>query len=588
MLVLLLACRDRPPADPSAAALYDDARVLEVELHGIDDRDWADLRTETRSLWDVYSGDCLAQPFESPFDWYTGDATLDGVELGAVGVRKKGFLGSLDSERPSLKLDLGRVTSATTYDGFAQLTLNNGRQDPTGLRTCLAYRTFRDAGVPAPRCTLAHVTVNGEDLGLYSNVEPVDEGFLARHGLAADGGLFEGTLSDLRDGWVGTFNPETDDSDVEDLGPVVAAVETADLDAIGRRVDLDPYLRFWAAEVLVGQWDGYDANTNNFFLYEDPATGRVQFFPWGPDTAFDREAPFDPAWVAANSALARAVLLAPGGEDRYRQELEALLDQVWDGDAMADEARRLAELAEPWEGPAYPTDLAALLEVVEGRDGVLRAALAADPTGSTGALRDPPCFVDRGSITTTFATTWDTLGADPWSTGASTVQLTWDGEEVPVTPVGAVAGAQGDEVVVAGYADLSDGGYPCPTHTSAPTTSARHASVRLHPGGRGADVLGRRRGSGFRGLPRGGRRPVGRGLGRGGRSGRGPTRGPPVLLRLVAVQRRHEPDPAFPPELLVQTVGERPDLGAGPARRQQLRGPHQQRHLQADPQRHPP
>ena len=25
---------------------------------------------------------------------------------------------------------------------------------------------FRDAGVPAPRCSFAHVTVNGEDLGL--------------------------------------------------------------------------------------------------------------------------------------------------------------------------------------------------------------------------------------------------------------------------------------------------------------------------------------------------------------------------------------------------------------------------------------
>ena len=30
------------------------------------------------------------------------------------------------------------------------------------------------ARLPAPRCNLAHVVVNGEDLGTHSNVEPID------------------------------------------------------------------------------------------------------------------------------------------------------------------------------------------------------------------------------------------------------------------------------------------------------------------------------------------------------------------------------------------------------------------------------
>ena len=430
--------------------------MVEVEL-SLAPSDWDALRSETRSLWDTFSGDCLAEPFDSPFDWTVASATIDGVDLGPVGLRKKGFFGSLDRDRPSLKLALDRVQGDTGYGGFTKLTLNNGDSDPTGLRTCLAYETYAAAGVLTPRCTLAHVVVNGEDLGVYANVEPVDEDFLTRRGLSPEGGLFEGALSDFRDGWTTTFDPKTDTSDVGRLGRVVAAIDTGDLDAIAEVVDLDAYLDFWATEVLVGQWDSYDTNTNNFFVYDDPSTGQLRFIPWGPDATFDSQAPFDPAWVSANSALARRVLAAPGGEDAYRAHLEALLDDVWDGDAMAAEVDRLALLAEPLQGDGGQGAVQDLRAIVEGREAALRAGLAAEPNGRTGALRDPPCFVERGKLTATFATTWGTLGEAPAETGSTTVQLTWDGADLGTTPKGVIAGAQGEEAVIATYATLSDG-----------------------------------------------------------------------------------------------------------------------------------
>ncbi|MDP2313545.1 MAG: CotH kinase family protein [Pseudomonadota bacterium] len=440
------------------AGLYDDTRVLEVTLT-LDDADWEALRNQTRTVWDTFAGDCLAQPFDSPFDWYVGDATVDGVSLGAIGVRKKGFLGSLDATRPSLKLALDHLRGDTEFDGVTRLTLNNGHEDPTGLHTCLAYSTYTAAGVPAPRCTLAHVTVNGEDLGVYANVEPVDEDFLARHGLARDGGLFEGTLSDFREGWTGTFDPKTHASDVAQLDRVKTAIDTGDLAAIAEVVELDAYLDFWAAEVLVGQWDGYDANTNNYFVYDDPSTGRIRFIPWGADATFDRAAPFAADWVAANSALSRAVLLAPGGEEAYRAHLLALLDDAWDGEERVAEVNRLADLAEPWQGEGYRADVRVLREIVEGKEDLLRAALDADPAAWNGALRDQPCFVERGSIAATFSTSWGTLGESPWTTGSMTMDLTWDGAVVPLTPAGAVAGAQGETAVVATLASKPDGSY---------------------------------------------------------------------------------------------------------------------------------
>ncbi len=467
MLLLLLGCGPGGGDDSAAggavvddesADLYDDTRVLEVVLT-LDDADWAALRDQTRSIWDTYSGDCLAQPFESPFDWYVGEATVDGVALGPVGMRKKGFLGSLEAGRPSLKLDLDRVRSGTALGGVTQLTLNNGHEDPTGLRTCLAYGTYAAAGVPAPRCTLAHVTVNGEDLGVYANVEPVDEAFLSRRGFSPGGGLFEGMLSDFREGWTATFDPKTDASDVASLDRVKDAVASGDLDTIAAVVDLDDYLDFWAAELLVGQWDGYSANTNNFFVYDDPATGRIRFVPWGPDAAFDRDTPFGASGVAANAALARAVMDAPDGEAARRAHLLTMLDDVWDGDERLDEVDRLADLAEPWQGSDFRADVRALRAIVEGKEDTLRAALDADPSERNGALRDPPCFVERGSIAATFSTTWGTLDESRWTTGSMTLDLTWDGAAVPLTPGGAVAGVQGEDAVIAAVASESDGGH---------------------------------------------------------------------------------------------------------------------------------
>ena len=142
---------------------------------------------------------------------------------------------------------------------------------------------------------------------------------------------------------------------------------------------------------------------------------------------------------------------------------------------------RLADLAEPWQGETFRADVRALRSIVQGREDTLRAALDADPMGWTGALREPPCFVERGTIATTFATTWGTLDQTPWTTGAMTMALTWDGEAVPVTPAGAVAGAQGETAILAAGASTADGGTFV---TSAIACAIRNDSASLPAGSR--------------------------------------------------------------------------------------------------------
>ena len=57
---------------------------------------------------------------------------------------------------------------------------------------------------------------------------------------------------------------------------------------LGELVDLESFYRFWATEGLVGFWDGYSGNKNNFFVYLNPENNKFHFIPWGMDSIFTK------------------------------------------------------------------------------------------------------------------------------------------------------------------------------------------------------------------------------------------------------------------------------------------------------------
>ena len=117
---------------------------------------------------------------EKPFSYFKADVSIDGQVIKNVGVRKKGFIGSLDNYRPSLKLKFDKYEDQSPVQQMVTMTLNNNKQDISLLSQSLTYHLFRKAGVHAPRCTHAAVTVNGEYLGIYSHVESMKAPFLER------------------------------------------------------------------------------------------------------------------------------------------------------------------------------------------------------------------------------------------------------------------------------------------------------------------------------------------------------------------------------------------------------------------------
>jgi len=260
---------------PAPARLTDDHAfspdwILEVAID-LDPGDWEQLSQQARSFEDVL---CNPKPPPNPFTYFRGDITIDDIEVHSVGIRKKCFFGSCDENRPSLKISFNEYVRGQRFLGMRRMTLNNCKSDPAKIKQCLGYWLFDLAKIPSPRCNFAHVTVNGKDLGLYAHIESIKTELLSRHFSDTRGNLYEGALSDFQPSWVGTFQKKTnqENPDRSDLDLMVEACQAPDQaieNTLKDLIDFDQFITFWAMEVLVAHWDGYNSfNHNNFYLYQ--------------------------------------------------------------------------------------------------------------------------------------------------------------------------------------------------------------------------------------------------------------------------------------------------------------------------------
>jgi len=444
---------DGPDAGPGGDGSEIFARdLLEVAID-MDPADWDQLRNQIKTRHSQYGReDCRDAPAPNPYTWVAATVTIDGEEMPVTGVRKKGNLGSQSTLIPSMKLRFDEFVDGQQFHGLNRLALNNSKSDPAYARTCLGYSLFAAAGFAAPRCTYAHVVVNGQDLGPYVVIDEIHSQFLARHFERADGNLYEGTASDFRDDAIGGFEQETnEDTDPSraDLQAVLDALAVDDDQLRGRLsevVNLPEFIRFWAVESLIWHRDGYSGHANNYFIYADPAdNGRFRFIPWGPDAAFmpDNRAQV-PDSVLAYGVIANRLYSIPAERNRYYQALGKLLDADWDPDAMTAEAARVSQLVRPLLPDAvrgeHDDSVAELDAFVTGRRAALEEIIASAYPDWTDGLRVLPCRPPVGPVSGTFTTTWKSLSDDVYQAGNATIDLELDGETIAPTRSGARAG----------------------------------------------------------------------------------------------------------------------------------------------------
>ena len=193
-----------PGQDQELDDLFPSDRVIMVEIE-VDEDDWDEIRFQTREFMEALSPSRQFEPVESPYSYVEANVTIDGVRHERVGLRKKGFIGSQDKERPSLKVKLDYTEKGHDIGGVNTLTFNNNKQDRSLLSQYLTYGIFDAAGSPGSRCGYAQVIVNGRNLGVYSHVESVKPTLLEREFGSADGVLYEGTVTDFYPEWEDSF-----------------------------------------------------------------------------------------------------------------------------------------------------------------------------------------------------------------------------------------------------------------------------------------------------------------------------------------------------------------------------------------------
>lgn len=439
-----------PPPVDETAAMFDPSRILDIQIQ-MAAHDWDLLRVQARTMADLFGDEeCLDEPQVSPFTYFPANARINGAWITNVGVRKKGFLGSISSTKPALKVNFDEYVRGQDFSGMDGLTLNNARSDPSYVRQCTTYALFAQAGLPAPRCNYARVTVNGRDLGVYVHVESIKKPLLKRAFGDDSGNHYEGALSDLTEEWVKSFQRKTNASDPDrsDLQALVAALAVEDrllLPALEPLLDVDAFLDFWAMEVLTGHWDGYTGNRNNFHLYRNPASDRFAFLPWGTDGALVNNFRPGPGGappltsVMTTAHLPRRLYLHPEGRARYQARLEALLESVWNEAAILREIDRQAALLEPQIEaslrPAFRQDVAAIRSFVRSRRPTIQAELRGGLPVRELAPYGPPCRQVIGHFRGTFAVRWEQPGV---ITATGSVQLA--GTALDLVQVTATAG----------------------------------------------------------------------------------------------------------------------------------------------------
>jgi spore coat protein CotH len=335
-----------------------------------------------------------------------------------VGIRLKGE-GSFQpfSKKPAFKVKFDEFVDNQRFRGLARLVLNNLYDDGSFVAERLAYDVYRAAGVPAPRANSASVYINGSFYGVYTNLEAEDKHLISRWFQKEGGNLYEkdGTrdfvVAALSEFELETNETANDTTDIRNLINTVQAATNpstflADLD---KNMDTAEFLKFTAVEAAVNQWDTYAYTVyyvHNFRLYDDPATSKFSFIPWGLDLsmkpfktnvksyieafkiATDQAAPG--SRVTAGLIFQRC-MTSPGCKTAYKAALEQVVT-VYEGLGMEAAANRYYNqikaqvAADPrkatFDGPLtvaqFDTAFQAVVTTIRGRVAALRADLAAN------------------------------------------------------------------------------------------------------------------------------------------------------------------------------------------------------------------
>ncbi len=217
--------------------------------------------------------------------------TAAGKVYDGVKIRPRGSW-SRSWPKKSLKILFDHQNS---FQGERSLNLNSGWRDPAFVREVLAYKVYAACGVPASKAQMVRLQVNGRFRGLYVEVEEVDKEFLSRRNLK--GGALYKTASRSRntderelaneESYRSAYTKETKKTEsyhelAEFCHELASATDTFAF--FDKYMDIEEYINYLAATVLIQHWDGF--NKNHYLVYDGQGSPKWRVIPWDLDRTF--------------------------------------------------------------------------------------------------------------------------------------------------------------------------------------------------------------------------------------------------------------------------------------------------------------
>lgn len=299
--------------------------------------------------------DALPEQIYVPGTFKWNDVTIENV-----GVRFKGnsSSGPEQTHKRSFLIKFGELTDGQRFLGLRRVALDNAIQFGGLFSERMMDDILRSVGTTVSRSNYARLTINGEYMGVYVNVERVDKSFVQRYFDDGDGTLYKLDSVNAALEYVGddpasyteTFEIKTNKStaDLTDAVKFVRELNTVPDEEFAQWFYTsfagDEFLRLMPVMLLSGAFDQYTgAQPHNYYLYHEPSTGQWTYLPWDLDVGFSDDAwvpvidgwnasypiPTDSAWPLLRRIVADDELLAA-----YRGYAEATLEQYFHPDIL--------------------------------------------------------------------------------------------------------------------------------------------------------------------------------------------------------------------------------------------------------------
>lgn len=321
--------------------------------------DPATLRTVNIQFHDTNWLTLLRQNYASETN-ILADLTVDGVTYPSVGVRIRGNTSytalPTGSEKFSLKVDMDFVDADQELMGYDSLNFNNGFHDPTFSRE-VVYNNYVAQFIPNPRANNIVLTLNGQNWGVYNNVQQPDKRMLRDYFVNADGlrircanqpngpGLaYNGTAAS---GYT-AYEIQADGGLADPLGALIAVANSLSNEPLATwpNIDttfaIDPSIWSVALENFLTDDDSYVNKGCDFMTYRDPLDGRMHLMQRDANETFT-QTNWSPTlnFTAANKPVLSRVLAVAELRQRFMAHYRTIRrDLTWDYFGPQFDARR--------------------------------------------------------------------------------------------------------------------------------------------------------------------------------------------------------------------------------------------------------